>query len=213
MHAYQHLQHFFFWLFHSQESWAGFIGAIVGALVGGSMTIFAAIRTQKQTAKDQRQRDREAERRAANDILRALETELRAINELPIQGAATALKNWETNYRSQGIPLSISATNQNYFVIFDSSAAALGRIEDNELRRKIIDAYDRAKGFVDAVNHHNQQYQEWDRLRRGGPYAHLAQQLVPELQRWTDEVIRGQLARLQKLIPELLDDIEKYLRR
>jgi hypothetical protein len=96
--------------------------------------------------------------------------------------------------------------------VFDSSAAALGRIEDNTLRQKIIDVYHRAKGFVDFANHQNQQYQEWDRLRRG-PQAHISQQLLPELQRWVDEVIRGNLSRLQALVPELLEDIEKYLKR
>jgi hypothetical protein len=121
------------------------------------------------------------------------------------------LETWEKQ-NPNALPLNISAIKQNYFIVFDSSAAALGRIEDDELRGKIIDIFYRAKAFVEAANHHHQQYREWDRLRRG-PEAHLAQQLVPELQRWTSQVIRVQLDRLKTSIPELLEDIEKYLKR
>lgn len=207
MHALQHLERFFSSLLSAKEFWA----AILGAFIGGLLTGWFALRAQKQSARDQRQRDREAEHRAVNDTLRALETELRTLNELLIQGGIRVLRTWEQEHHKT-LPLNISATNQNYFIVFDSSAAALGRIEDNELRRKIIDTFYRAKGFVDAANHQNQQYQEWDRLRRG-PEAHLSQQLLPELQRWVDVVIRGNLDRLETLVPELLDDIEKYLKQ
>jgi hypothetical protein len=36
---------------------------------------------------------------------------------------------------------------------------------------------------------------------------------APTSERWVDEVIRGNLSRLQALVPELLEDIEKYLKR
>jgi hypothetical protein len=83
VHAWQHLEHFISSLLSAKEFWA----AILGAVIGGLSTGWFALHAQEKAAKDQRRRDQEAERRAANDTLRALETELRVINELLIEGA------------------------------------------------------------------------------------------------------------------------------
>jgi hypothetical protein len=75
MHAWQHLGHFFSSQLSSKEFWA----AIIGAVVGGLMTVIAAILAQKQAAKDQRQRDLQTEQRILNNILRSIAAELKVL--------------------------------------------------------------------------------------------------------------------------------------
>jgi hypothetical protein len=68
VHLLQHLEHFFPWFLSSKEFWA----AIVGAVVGGLMTGLSVFYAQKQSANDQRQRDKETESRAINKTLQAI---------------------------------------------------------------------------------------------------------------------------------------------
>ena len=203
------MQHCFFWLFHSRESWAGFIGAIVGAVVGGSMTIFAAVRTQKQAAKDQRQRDQEAEHRAVKHTLRAIKTELEGFQKAFINGTDERLKNWEEQYKKQ-VPLNLPPITQNYFIVFDSSAAALGRIENDELRQRILATFYQAKTLIEAINYQHQRYQSYERLAYVPGTAEM-HALKEDLFQWADKVIRGRLESLQRNVPDLLDDIQKFL--
>jgi hypothetical protein len=57
--------------------------------------------------------------------------------------------------------------NQNYFAVHDSNAAALGGITDRELRRSIVSVYKSANSLVAFLNHNNEQFHIWDRLRIG----------------------------------------------
>jgi hypothetical protein len=66
------LSAFFLWLFNSKEFWTG----IIGAVVGGLMTLIAAISVQEQAAKNQRRRDLETERRRIKNLLQAIRAEL-----------------------------------------------------------------------------------------------------------------------------------------
>jgi gas vesicle protein len=70
--ALESLRAFFSWLFSSKEFWIG----IIGAVVGGLMTLVAAILAQEQSAKDQRKRDLETDRRRIKNLLQAIRAEL-----------------------------------------------------------------------------------------------------------------------------------------
>jgi len=221
MHAWQHLQHFFSWLFHSQESWAGFIGAIVGAFVGGFMTIIAAIWAQKQAAKDQRQSHQETERRAVNGILRSIAAELQVLKcdtFHPLQNAQN--KRYETqemlrqemlrekNMTQKYLPsATVVPSEQNYFIVFESNAAALGGINDEKLREEIIRVYGRAKGLVDLLNAHSRNFKLWCGLQEGTHEKPLPAGILEE----SETAIRTRLNAIEPELDELLVKIEKYL--
>jgi hypothetical protein len=65
---------------------------------------------------------------------------------------------------------------------------------------------------MDAVNYYAPRYQERDRLSRGiGPEPSQAQGMDPGLRKWVNETIQEQLEAVEKALPGLLKDIEKYL--
>jgi hypothetical protein len=47
--------------------------------------------------------------------------------------------------------------SRNYFAVFESNAAMLGRIEDRDLRERIISTYGSAKSLFDHLNYYSRQ--------------------------------------------------------
>ena len=76
-----------------------------------------------------------------------------------------------------------------------------------------MDAAWRALGAaVDAVNYYAPRYEERDRLSRGtGPEPTQAPEMDPGLRKWANEIIRERLEAVEKDLPGLLEEIEKYL--
>jgi len=184
---------------------------VVGAVIGGWMTSRSAIRAQKQAAEDQRQRDEEAERRAINGTLRAIKTELETFQNALVKETDEKLKKWEKQ-----TPLDLPSITQNYFIVFDASASALGRIENDDLRERILGAFYEAKRLIEAINSLHQQYQSYEPLSRAGQAldSHQKKQLdtlIGDLIVWTNVDIPARLLRLQEKVPSVLNDIEKHL--
>jgi hypothetical protein len=144
--ALRHLEHFFSSLLISKEFWA----AIVGAVVGGFLTGLSALYAQKQAANDQRRRDQEVERRAVNGILQAIAAELQVLKCDNFEKLQMTLN--ERQEATHLTPLAMTTTEQNYFIVFESNADAIGRINDEKLREDIIRVYGHAKGLVDSLN-------------------------------------------------------------
>jgi hypothetical protein len=118
-------------------------------------------------------------------------------------------KEWEETHKKD-VPLNIPPIRENYFVVFDTCATALGKIDNEELRANILGAFYQAKILIEAINYQNQRSQERERLAREG-LGHIAMRMDPDLKTWADVTIRGRLERLKQVVPCLLDDIEKYV--
>lgn len=148
MHTWHHLEHFFSSLLSSKEFWAaipGILAALVGAVVGGLLTIVASIRAQKQAARDQRIRDREIEREAIRGTLEAIATEIEIFKVKYLDAFALVFTEFNPQTPRAHLPM-IASLTQNLSVVFDSNAAVLGRISDAALRRKIVGTYVKLKG-------------------------------------------------------------------
>jgi hypothetical protein len=48
----------------------------------------------------------------------------------------------------------------NYFIVFDKNVGALGEVRNDDLRKKIVFGYVRAKGFVDSIHYNNHLFQQ-----------------------------------------------------
>ena len=173
------------------------------------MTIFAAICAQRQAAKDQRKASKEAEHRAVKHTLRAIKTELEGFQKAFVKGTDEILKNWEDQYKKQ-VPLNLPSITQNYFIVFDSSAGALGTIEDDDLRQRILATFYQTKSLIEAINNQHERYQVYKALTRvpGTAETHA---LKEDLVQWADKVIRDRLKPLQEKLPGLIEDIQKFL--
>src|SRR5260221_1431006 len=210
MHAWQHLGHFFSSQLSSKEFWA----AIIGAVVGGLMTVIAAILAQKQAAKDQRQRDLQTEQRILNNILRSIAAELKVLKtgnfddlEKKIKQQSKNREQAQKNNLNPPPPLAMKLTEQNYFIVFESNAAALGRIDDKNLREDIIKVYGNAKGLVDHLNTMGREFQIYRHLSDTDPKKQVVAGMLTTLE---DQLLNG-LTKLQEEVGTLLKKIEQYL--
>jgi hypothetical protein len=211
VHAWHHLQHFFSWLFHSRESSAGFVGAILGAVIGGLMTVCAAILAQRQAARDQRRRDRETEIENIRGILEANVTEVELFKNLFLNGFEDAFMEPDSSRPFGHLPQIVSLS-QSLSTVFDSNAAVLGRISDAPLRHKIVATYIKLKAIVDIVNHYAKRREFFEDIRSHTNPNQLgrAVEVKGELEKWAKN-IRRYIPELQAEIADLLVEIRKYL--
>lgn len=119
------------------------------------------------------------------------------------------LKTWKASSRlrdmeGQSQPLKVAPVHQNLFTVYDSNAAAFGRVADAELRRKIVRFYTSAKTLVALLNEDYKKVEVWERLRVGtGVEPSQSQQMVGDLLNWS--------ARIQKLFSELRSDVVELI--
>jgi hypothetical protein len=209
VHAWQHLQHFFSWLFHSRESLAGFVCAIVGATIGGLITGCYALLAQKQAAKDQRTRDRDTERETVRGTLEAIATEVEVFKVTFLDGFEEVFRPFDLGrpfvHLPQVIPL-----QQGLSIVFDSNAAVLGRINDAALRRKAVATYVELKAIIDVVNHYAKRRELFESVRYQPSAAGGPDPVKAEIETWAKNV-REHIPILQKKIEDLLTEIRKYL--
>ena len=138
--------------------------ALYGALVGGLFVLLAQLLANWA----QRERDRQAERRALTGTLRAIQAEvlvLRADFLMPL---------WDRLKATEPGPFPSMPVQKNFFVVFESNGDALGRIRDPNLITKIISVYGQAKFLNDALNFNHARCQVWANLdvaRKGADAA------------------------------------------
>jgi hypothetical protein len=152
------------WLFqHWTQLWvtnllSGLIGAVLGSLISYRTTLVGAERATK-TAFEVQQKEflnRENATKAAYQALirgtvQSISDEVEAICKHYNREIGPHLSALQP-----GQAANVFRANQNYFVIFDTAGALVGRIPDEALRSKIIDFYVAGKAFVDGLQHHEQ---------------------------------------------------------
>ena len=140
-----------------------FLAAIFGALVGGLFAVLA----QSLATKAQRKSEQKAERRALEGTLMAIKAELEVYQSENLNAVAKEFaKREEKGKQAGGVrpPLTFAPVEHNLFIVFESNATALGRIEGDELRRKIITTYGQARSLVGWVNFSRRRFEFGNRL-------------------------------------------------
>lgn len=199
MHLLKNLEHFLSSLLSSKEFCAALIGAVIGGLMAGRY----ALRAQKQAAADQRQRDVEAEQRAVRGTLQAIATELKVLKVDSFDRLEKTLKE-RAQTRAQP-PLPTTLAEQNRTIVFESNAEILGKIDDHQLRQKIIRVYGLVKGLIDNLNANTREFDRWRSL----PDSHPEKQSVTNVLALLEEGLGNRSAVLQRELDELLKELEE----
>jgi hypothetical protein len=193
-----------------------FVASLLAAWIGGRIAGNFALRAQRQAALDQRERDREIEQQALAGTLRAIEAELKVHRNAldPLSGLLQRTP--------PGFPLATMPIDQNFFIVYQANAAALGKIDSQDLLAEIVRVYGQAKGLEDALNFNHQRCAQWADLQDTLPEAEGSQsgqdkRLREEFNNLTSELvaIRGKIDRdLQTLLldlNQLLGNLRVYL--
>lgn len=175
------------------------------------MATSAAIKAQKQAAKDQRDRDAESDRRAVHGTLRAIAAELSVLRGQ----ALTHLRNLlderaQTRRRSpnQIAPFAITQTDPNRFTVFESNCSVLGKIANDDLISHIVSLYSRAKEMVDYVNTTSRDFQRWRLLPDGDHEKEVIRRMLDDL----EGGLRNGLPTVTRELDIVLAEIDEYLR-
>jgi hypothetical protein len=142
-------------LLSSSEFWSAVIGAVVGGLF--------AVLAQTIANRALRKRDRQTERRALLAILQAILAELETLKADNLDPLQKQLK---------GSPRGVHHTPpvlQNRCSVYESNAAALGKIDDPELLKRIVRVYGQIKALLDQVNLNYQRFVAYYDILRTRP--------------------------------------------
>jgi hypothetical protein len=189
-----------------------FLAAIFGALVGGLFAVWA----QSRATRAQRRSEHEAERQALRGTLKAIKAELEVYQSENLNAVAKIFAEREEKGKLSGgvrPPLTLAPVNHNLFIVFESNTAALGRIENDELRRKIIITYGQARALVDWVNFAGRRFEFGNQLileRKVKSDDPELQFIHAELSQIADTIQNG-FNKHQSEVSKIIAEIAKYL--
>src|SRR6516225_3630533 len=193
-------------LLSTDESYGSIVGGLVGGMVGGFFAVLAQIIANFW----QSHLRHEAERRSIHGMLQALDTEL-SVFKTDFLDRMKQMCDDIDEVRSRGFanrgPLSITTSNQNYHVVFESNAAMLGRIGDEKLREMIIRIYGSAKSLFDYLNYYSRQSDALAQLAQPTQGRNALFGKLEEL----EQKIKAQIKEIQKDVPHVQETVRAYL--
>jgi hypothetical protein len=132
----------------------GFMAALIGAAVGGIFTLKAT----DKAIRDENEKEIRREEKEVQNMLDAIGVELGTlwgfhmrrigalIESMPEEGAAL-----EFYY-----PLT-----QDYFTVYNTNAAMIGRVKDHILRESVVVCYNKCKKVVDGFKYNNVLFRDY----------------------------------------------------
>jgi len=186
---------------------SGLLGAIVGgilsyfgAIKGGKIASNTAIALQKENFAARERASHAEEKAVVRSAVQSLSDEIEALWRLyskeigPNLGSAIEV--------ARPFPV-----RQSYFVIFDASGALVGRIPNPGLRSKILDFYIGAKSMVDSLQYYSNLDAYYKTLPQGHPKVGST---FTELTFYTGQLKRAHIE-LLKLHEDVRLEVNRFL--
>jgi hypothetical protein len=131
--------------------WSTFGSAISGAVLGGLITGFFALRSTDKAHKHQQELSDENEEKTIQGLLQAIHDEIETV--------------WDRYQDTMGARIDVLKEGEalafyyplvsDFFTVYNGNSFLIGRIPDNDLRKQIIKTYTLAKGMVDSFRLNN----------------------------------------------------------
>jgi uncharacterized protein YeaO (DUF488 family) len=143
--------------------WASFGSAITGAVLGGLITGYFALRSTDKSHSHQLNLAKENEEKLIKGLLQAIHDETETVFERYQETMGARLESLR-----DGEPLLVYyPLVSDFFTVYNGNSFLIGRIPDNDLRKQIIKTYTLAKGIIDSYrlnNDFNQKLEYWHQL-------------------------------------------------
>lgn len=140
--------------------WAIFGSAISGAVLGGLITGFFALRSTDKAHENQQAHAQENEEKIIKGLLQAIHDEIETVMDRYQETMGSRLESLEEG----GALIFYYPLVSDFFTVYNGNSFLIGRIPDNDLRKQIIKTYTLAKGMVDSFRMNNdlvQKYEHW----------------------------------------------------
>lgn len=135
------------------QNLVGFATGLLGAVVGGLFTLYAA----NKAIREENEKERRGGEKEVQNMLDAMGVELGtlwAFHMRRVGGMVEALQP------GQALEFYYPLT-QDYFTVYNSNAAKIGLIPDPELRAMLVTCYNKCKKVVDGFKYNNELYRDW----------------------------------------------------
>ncbi len=143
--------------------WSTFGAGITGAVLGGIITGYFALRSVDKNYKNQLRQARENEEKLIKGLLQAIHDETETVFDRYQETMGARLESLK-----DAEPLLVYyPLVSDFFTVYNGNSFLIGRIPDNDLRKQIIKTYTLAKGMIDSYrmnNDLNQKFEYWHQL-------------------------------------------------
>jgi len=138
--------------------WSSFGSAITGAVVGGIIAGFFALKSTQKSFDNQKSQSDESEKKLIKGVLQAIHDELETIFERYQDTMGIRIENLKDHEALAFYYPLVS----DFFTVYNGNSFLIGRIPNNDLRKKIIKTYTLAKGIVDSFRLNNDLVSKWE---------------------------------------------------
>jgi len=143
--------------------WSAFGSAITGAIIGGLITGYFALRSTEKSHDNQLKQATQNEEKLIKGVLQAIHDEIETVFERYQETMGARLESLKDGEAL----LVYYPLVSDFFTVYNGNSFLIGRIPDNDLRQQIIKTYTLAKGMVDSFrmnNDLNQKFEYWHQV-------------------------------------------------
>lgn len=143
--------------------WSVFGSAITGAVLGGLITGYFALKSTKKAHDNQLKQATKNEEKLIQGLLQAIHDEIETVFERYQETMGAKLESLKDG---EALLLYYPLVS-DFFTVYNGNSFLIGRIPDNDLRKQIIKTYTLGKGMVDSFrmnNDLNQKFEHWHQV-------------------------------------------------
>lgn len=138
--------------------WGSFGSAISGAVVGGMIAGFFALRSTQKSFDNQREHADENEEKLIAGVLQSIHDEIETVMDRYQETMGSRI---ESLGKEEALAFYYPLVS-DFFTVYSGNSFLIGRIPDNDLRKQIIKTYTLAKGMVDSFRLNNDLVAKWE---------------------------------------------------
>ena len=172
----------------SNIDFSSLISAIIGGLIAGGFSLLAVSATHKNDLKKKQKQ----EETLLEEFLASIRVE---IDTLWNRYMAVIGKTLEDLPNNQPL-LFFYPVTQDYFTIYESNATLIGKIQDRDLSKLLVNTYLQAKGLIDSYRMNNELVQKFEN------FMFLYQQT-------NNSILKSQAEAVKTSLTSYADDIRK----
>lgn len=141
-----------------------FLSPLLAAVIGGAIAGYFSLKATKNAHNNNIKQLVKNQEIEITSLLQSINDEVTALWETYLLGIGTELEKLEDG---KPFVFTYPITQQDYFTVYSNNSSKIGKIADNDLRKKIIHTYISAKSLLDSFQYNNEilkKFQHWNWL-------------------------------------------------
>ena len=138
--------------------WSSFGAAIIGAVIGGLIAGYFALRATNKSHENQQKLSTHNDELAMAGYLQAIHDEIETVFDRYQESMGARLESLDDREALAYYYPLVS----DFFTVYSGNSNLIGRVESNDLRKQIIVTYTLARGLVDSYRMNNDLVSKWE---------------------------------------------------